>query len=385
MSEVAKLYIFNADNDLALASGKEFYTPPLAARRIMRDLALLPVWWADDASYLLCDDATEAEKAWCREISASLGKDVTIIGTCQLADLRAEVEPWGWNQALLRRLSCHKQLVIPSEAQVEKIRALSHRRTSIAVNEAFAKHCARLGAKGVVFAPRHFPIEMSDFDAVTKRVKAVPGSFVKAPWSNSGRGVMAVRDASHLTFRHWLTGILRQQGSVLVEHPLTAIQDFALEFRMEAGEARFEGYSVFRNDNRHAFASSMVATSSTLRSVVERYCDADLLVATTQRVLEEVLGSDYSGCLGIDMMAYREGDDVLVHPCVELNLRRTMGHLTAKLGDILIGPDTPAKRFVIEYSKNGFGDKNVTGTLLSPQPSGAHYRATLESLSERLQ
>lgn len=385
MSEVAKLYIFNADNDLALASGLEFYTPPAAARHIMRDLALLPVWWADDGSYLLCDDATEEEKAWCREVSASLGKDVTIIGTRQLADIRAEVEPWGWNQALLRRLSHHKQLVLPSVAQVEKIRSLSHRRTSIAVNEAFAKHCAQLGAKGAVFAPRHYAIELSDIDAVTERVKAAPGSFVKAPWSNSGRGVIAVRDASQPTFRHWLTGILRQQGSVLVEHPLTAIQDFALEFRMEAGKAQLEGYSVFRNDSRHAFASSMVASSSALRSVVELYCDADLLVATTQRVLEEVLGSDYSGCLGIDMMVYHEGDDVRIYPCVELNLRRTMGHLTAKLGDTIIGPDTPAKRFVIEYSKDGFGDKNVTGTLLSPQPSGAHYRAVLESVSERLQ
>ena len=40
-----EVYLFNPDNDLALANGDENYTPPLSARKMADDLSLLSIWY----------------------------------------------------------------------------------------------------------------------------------------------------------------------------------------------------------------------------------------------------------------------------------------------------------------------------------------------------
>ena len=42
------LYLFNPENDLAIAFGGENYTPPPAAQLIGKELSTLPLWYADD-------------------------------------------------------------------------------------------------------------------------------------------------------------------------------------------------------------------------------------------------------------------------------------------------------------------------------------------------
>jgi hypothetical protein len=39
----------------------------------------------------------------------------------------------------------------------------------------------------------------------------------------------------------------------------------------------------------------------------------------------------YEGPFGIDMMIVASNDGCLLHPCIEINLRRTMGHVALSL------------------------------------------------------
>ena len=48
------LYLFNPDQDLALASGEVNYMPPASACRMAEELALLPVWFADRLFWKRC-------------------------------------------------------------------------------------------------------------------------------------------------------------------------------------------------------------------------------------------------------------------------------------------------------------------------------------------
>ena len=50
-------------------------------------------------------------------------------------------------------------------------------------------------------------------------------------------------------------------------------------------------------------------------------------------VMEPALKDIYCGPFGVDMMAVArtDGDGFWLHPCVELNLRRTMGHVALAL------------------------------------------------------
>ena len=39
-------------------------------------------------------------------------------------------------------------------------------------------------------------------------------------------------------------------------------------------------------------------------------------------VLQEVYGSTYAGCIGVDMLVYRQKDgSFAIHPCIEINMR----------------------------------------------------------------
>ena len=49
-------------------------------------------------------------------------------------------------------------------------------------------------------------------------------------------------------------------------------------------------------------------------------------------VLQEVYGSTYAGCIGVDMLVYRQKDgSFAIHPCIEINMRYTMGMVALRL------------------------------------------------------
>ena len=50
------LYLFNPENDLAIAFGGENYTPPPAAQLIGKELSALPLWYADDDTTIYIPD-----------------------------------------------------------------------------------------------------------------------------------------------------------------------------------------------------------------------------------------------------------------------------------------------------------------------------------------
>ena len=64
-----------------------------------------------------------------------------------------------------------------------------------------------------------------------------------------------------------------------------------------------------------------------------------------------LLKDRYAGAFGIDMMVVRrdDGDGFLLHPCVEINLRRTMGHVAISLTELCSGLP---KLMKIEYNAN---------------------------------
>ena len=51
-----EVYLFNPDNDLALANGDENFTPPLSARKIADDLSLLPIWYTSPGMLVMSNE-----------------------------------------------------------------------------------------------------------------------------------------------------------------------------------------------------------------------------------------------------------------------------------------------------------------------------------------
>ena len=119
----------------------------------------------------------------------------------------------------------------------------------------------------------------------------------------------------------------------MCEPALAAVQDFAMEYCCNAGRTEFVGYSVFGNDSHSAFSGGIVAPEAVLRAIlVSQLGDSRLLEAVKEAVrafVEEEIAPHYDGYLGVDMMLYDDGGVVRLNPCIEVNLRMTMGAVTA--------------------------------------------------------
>ena len=134
----------------------------------------------------------------------------------QLAHLDiSRVEPWGWDlalRALLKRSGVGEQL-LPTDGKLERIRLLSHRRTS-------AQLLPLLQTDGTIGEA----YECSTTEQVAVLKEQYGQVVVKAPWSSSGRGVRFDENAA------WASNVIARQGSVMVEPYYNKVKDFGMEF-----------------------------------------------------------------------------------------------------------------------------------------------------------
>ena len=123
------LYLFNPENDMALAYGGPFYKPPANVSRMGYDLSALPLWYAPLGSDVWLSDARQVK--WMDTCPFSLG----VNGVLGLSPIYNKISPWGWSASVVRRVqeagveaSC-----CPTEGQIKRIRTLSARATAVEV------------------------------------------------------------------------------------------------------------------------------------------------------------------------------------------------------------------------------------------------------------
>ena len=314
---MVKLHLFNPEHDIALASNLAHFTAPHAGRQLRADLGYLPALWAGADDYILVDHAESARRSYER-LRKRLGRPVpTFVDRNELPQLSfQQVEPWGWDAPVatdLRRWGVD-EAVLPTDTLIAHYRELSHRRTS-------AQILPLLRLPGTVGEA----VECTTFEQVVDCQQRWDKIVVKAPWSSSGRGVrFAVQEG-------WVRNIIKHQGSVMVEPMYNKVKDFGMEFEVDAnGLVHYLGLSLFHTKNG-AYIGNILATEQTKRELMARYISLDLLDAIKQSIIENVQLADYQGPFGVDMMIVKGERETLLHPCVELNLRRTMGHVALSL------------------------------------------------------
>ena len=312
------LYIFNPEHEIALASGLSNFTAPHAGRQLRGDLGFIAALWATDGDAVLVDHVERAQRKWSRLRQRVGGHSVVFVTADDLQFLSLNgIEPWGWNMALtsmLKRKGISSSL-LPSADRLTLIRQLSHRRTA-------AQLLSLLQMDGTVGEAHECTTE-HDIDMLRQRFGQL---VMKAPWSSSGRGVRF--DNNML----WARNVIERQGAVMVEPFYNKVKDFGMEFTaLSDGTIRYDGLSLFHTKNG-AYTGNLLATETIKRQRMSRYISLDLLDRVCNTIIARFDTKGYTGPFGVDMMIVKgEGATTLLHPCVEINLRRTMGHVALGL------------------------------------------------------
>lgn len=109
-----------------------------------------------------------------------------------------------------------------------------------------------------------------------------------------------------------------------------------MEFEAIDGQIVYRGLSLFQVA-KNAYTGNVLASEEEKEEMLQSYVSYEQLEAISQHVCEVMqpaLKGVYSGPFGVDMMvcAKKPGSkDVFINPCIELNLRRTMGHVALAL------------------------------------------------------
>ena len=324
-----KLHIFNPEHDIALAFNRRHQTMPHAAQELRMNLGWIPALWAGDGDVVLVDDVPYAVKAAKR--SGLKMADVLFLGKGEIKELIFdEVLPWGWDLTVkteLEEAGVDKHL-LPDEGALIDIRHLSNRRKTINSLEVLRTRLEDQTCGESAY--------ITTFESVQKQLERWKNVVVKAPWSSSGRGIRYVNGTMNEATKNWVHRVMEKQGGVMVEPYYNKVKDFGMEFFADKdGSVRFEGFSLFITQNG-AYTGSLLASNDEKREMLSRYVPATLLEKIIERVITNaprLFEGHYSGPFGVDMMivAREDGNGFLLHPCVEINMRRTMGHVALSL------------------------------------------------------
>lgn len=356
----SKLHYFNPGHETAILQGSENYTPPTNVQRMIRELAYLPVWYADPEDFVFTEELISPRFFSLQP--KELKPFATPISRKELEGKgnnlpQMEAAPWGVSPQSLHLFNKLKQngnldLAIPEWK--DDYTRLTGRQTAA---ECLDKIRELMPEMAFPVAPKF----CKKIREVEKYLILQRAPFVlKTPYSSSGRGLLWLPERK-LTAkdRTWIEGALNKQGCVSIECALDKHLDFAMEFHSDGnGEVRYEGLSVFGAEKKGAYSGNTLGEQSHLESFfIEHFGDDTFqrLKEAVREAVRQIYGSIYSGYLGVDMLVYRKASDnsFAIHPCIEVNMRYTMGMVALRISQKYLAPHARGDMHITYQSKPG--------------------------------
>lgn len=338
------LYVFNPEHDMALANFTPYYKTTSEIIRMGCDLSTLPAWYAEEGSMVKTDTRSRGEQ-FERQCMAS-GVMPKVQWSTEY--LSMPYRAWGWNPALVHvlREAGAAEKFLPDKGRLERFRYLSGRQRSKELLDSFnglSYVCGKSEVCGSVEEVKAF-------------VEVYGKSVLKAPWSGSGRGLVHIApDGWCSSVEGWVSRVIRTQGAIMAEPYYNKVVDFAMEFSATP-ELSFAGYSLFDTDAHGNYKGNLLLPDGEIEKRLMQYISPEALYTVREQLINALslmLGEDYCGYLGVDMMICREGNTFRIHPCVEVNLRMNMGIASRIIYDRYVHPSSQGHYVVEHYSADG--------------------------------
>ncbi len=331
-----ELFYFNPTCEMAIANGSSTYTPPKHLEKFRNDLSVLPIYFGDAQDLVLIDGTVPnhffddlKNKGWDLPLVVNRSEDIPP----ELLPLN-KLSPWGWSPAVIRRMQPFIHLLGESEESRQMVCWKEEHK--VMMSRLTGQKLSQL-VKAVLLPDGYISIP-----EVALRVDNMPQLIdmeremttpilLKTPWSASGRGLFKIRSRDEkVAESKWIKSKFKQQGFLMAEPFLDKIQDLSFHFKKELGRVFFLGTTYFKSESDGRFVGCYIgipeidiSRTFPLQEVVEQ---ASNLLKKSLHDLKEI--ENYNGYIGIDaLLFYDDVGEIKLHPCIEVNLRYTMGLL----------------------------------------------------------
>ncbi len=363
-----KLFVFNAGHEEALKVPlRQTYTPSKEIAKIRADLASLMLYFAEEGDYV-----------W---LWANGGQEDRIVNHqgAEVEDYaslpKLKLCPWALEGHLLKELE-RKALKLGVELALpevsEAFMSLSHRSSALDMLQYLNEHwgvCSELFPRW--FYPqgqRRERLEALSHYLAEQEAKGYTDLLIKRAYTSSGRGLLPLSlPCSEAEQEKLLKQVERWEGLSL-EPKLKPLEDWAVEYYIdEGGEVSFVALSKFRTNSFGAYQGNVLKAQSEL--YVELYSllgeDLPKLIDCHRAFFKECLKGAYEGYIGVDLFLYQSEDGILkLHPCIEINLRCTMGLLAHLLYEreqsICSDRGQKLEAYHVDYLKNSWQSLQVS-------------------------
>jgi len=298
------MFVFNPEHELALANNDENFMPKASTKKLAEDLRFLS-FWCETRHCGLDPQSTEKQ-----EIAA-------------FAAMTGEISVWGWNKYIRKKLILNgiDKNILPSDEYLENIRELSHRKTA---SEAMAFLCNELKNK-ILPQPAEILQNITEIENFAQKYSEI---VLKSPYSSSGKGVYFSDKNLSNSVLGWCKRTIAQQGCVLGEKRFEVVKNFAMLFQIVDNQTNFVGYSLFETDGKIYRNNILISDEKIEETLCHCGLDPQSLNSVKQTLIKffnQKIAQKYSGFLGVDMFVFQENGKNFLNPCVEINLRYTMG------------------------------------------------------------
>jgi hypothetical protein len=306
------LYYFNPGHETAILNSSRYYQPPRRIAKMQADLADLPKWYA-----------------------------------------KGKVDLWAVSPAAiayLEKLNTKQGLNLQIPVWKDEFRYLSSRRAASDVLSKIIESIPEIDSEIL-------PCWFSSIEEIVKFVnfRDLP-NIVKSPFSSSGRGLLWITgQKTGQSERQIIAGMLQRQGQVSLEKALDKCLDFSMHFDLKKDSgAEFIGYSVFYTNQKGGYEKSVLASQDIQQRLITEFIEKSLIEKVQKKItnlLNEIYLPYYEGNIGVDMLIYRSETDHKLQPCVEINMRKTMGYVALQLFKNHIDKYSQGE-FVVDYFKD---------------------------------
>ena len=286
---MSRIHYFNPGHETAVLLGTQNYTAPTNVRKMQKDLALLPVWYAEEDDFVYLEDS-KATPPFFAHLPKDLHPAPIPVTKAMLAKNAPylspmDAAPWG--------LSPHSLHLF------EQLRDKAKVRLSV-------------------------PTWKEDYFRLTGRQTAA-------------ECLEKIHDLMQRSLRIKNTLFLFRTGIAMGRETKTGYKNEKLD-RGRIQQTRNDQYRKRIRQStgfRHGILFRR-ARYCPLRGIIRFQYRIQEAVRT---VLQEVYGSTYAGCIGVDMLVYRQKDgSFAIHPCIEINMRYTMGMVALRLFQHYVAP-----------------------------------------------